>query len=186
MPTAYMLADVVVSASTDPEGFGRVIVEAQAMGRPVVATDHGGARETILPGVTGWLAAPGDPAALAQAIGAALALDDAVAYALEDCPAPGESAPPPDTAAARKTQAPPPWASPAAQAAGLSEREWDVLALLAQGASNPAIAARLHISPHTAAHHVASILAKLGVASRGEAAASALGAPGTAVADSQA
>ena len=37
MPAAYMLADVVVSASTDPEGFGRIIVEAQAMGRPVVA-----------------------------------------------------------------------------------------------------------------------------------------------------
>ena len=77
MPAAYRLADVVVSASTDPEGFGRVIVEAQAMGRPVVATDHGGARETIQPGVTGWLAPPGDPAALAAAIGAALALDDA-------------------------------------------------------------------------------------------------------------
>ena len=55
MPAAYMLADVVVSASTDPEGFGRIIVEAQAMGRPVVATDHGGARETIVPGATGWL-----------------------------------------------------------------------------------------------------------------------------------
>jgi glycosyltransferase involved in cell wall biosynthesis len=74
MPAAYMLADVVVSASTDPEGFGRVIVEAQAMGRPVVATDHGGARETILPGVTGWLAPPSDPVALGKAIGAALAL----------------------------------------------------------------------------------------------------------------
>jgi glycosyltransferase involved in cell wall biosynthesis len=74
MPTAYMLADVVVSASTDPEGFGRVIVEAQAMGRPVVATDHGGARETIVPG-TGWLVPPCDPAALALAIDEALALD---------------------------------------------------------------------------------------------------------------
>ncbi len=45
------------------------------MGRPVVATDHGGARETILPGVTGWLAPAGDPAALASAIGEALGLD---------------------------------------------------------------------------------------------------------------
>jgi len=77
MPAAYVLADVVVSASTDPEGFGRVIVEAQAMGRPVVATDHGGARETIVPGVTGWLAPPRDPAALAAAIGQALRLDPA-------------------------------------------------------------------------------------------------------------
>jgi glycosyltransferase involved in cell wall biosynthesis len=75
MPAAYMLSDVVVSASNEPEGFGRVIIEAQAMGRPVIATDHGGARETILPGSTGWLAKPGDPASLAEAIGVALALD---------------------------------------------------------------------------------------------------------------
>ena len=74
MPAAYMLADVVVSASTDPEGFGRIIVEAQAMGRPVVATDHGGARETIVPGETGWLVPARDPAALAAAIGTALSL----------------------------------------------------------------------------------------------------------------
>ncbi len=74
MPAAYALADVVVSASTDPEGFGRVIVEAQAMGRPVIATDHGGARETIEPGATGWLVPPRDPAALAQALAEALAL----------------------------------------------------------------------------------------------------------------
>ena len=74
MPAAYMLADVVVSASRDPEGFGRVVVEAQAMGRPVVATDHGGARETIVPGVTGWLVPPRDPDALAAAIGEVLSL----------------------------------------------------------------------------------------------------------------
>jgi len=48
MPAAYMVSTVVVSASTDPEGFGRVPVEAQAMGRPIIATDHGGARETIV------------------------------------------------------------------------------------------------------------------------------------------
>jgi glycosyltransferase involved in cell wall biosynthesis len=77
MPAAYMLADVVVSASIEPEGFGRVIVEAQAMGRPVVATDHGGARETIVAGETGWLAPARDPAALAAAIGTALAIDPA-------------------------------------------------------------------------------------------------------------
>ena len=74
MAAAYMLADVVVSASSDPEGFGRTIVEAQAMGRPVVATDHGGARETIVPGATGWLVPARNPAALAAAIGAALSL----------------------------------------------------------------------------------------------------------------
>jgi glycosyltransferase involved in cell wall biosynthesis len=74
MPAALMLADVVVSASNRPEGFGRVIVEAQAMGRPVVATDHGGARETILPNETGWLVPPADPQALAGAIAEALSL----------------------------------------------------------------------------------------------------------------
>ena len=74
MPAAYMLADVVVSASRDPEGFGRVIAEAQAMGRPVVATDHGGARETIVPGISGWLVPPRDPAALASAMSEVLSL----------------------------------------------------------------------------------------------------------------
>ena len=74
MPAAYMLADVVVSASSDPEGFGRVIVEAQAMGRPVIATAHGGSCETIEQGLTGWLVPPRDPAGLARAIGEALSL----------------------------------------------------------------------------------------------------------------
>ena len=76
MPAAYMLADVVVSASSDPEGFGRVIIEAQAMGRPVVATDHGGSRETIEPGVTGWLVPPRDAGRLAETINEALALGE--------------------------------------------------------------------------------------------------------------
>ncbi len=76
MPAAYMLADVVVSASSGPEGFGRVVIEAQAMGRPVVATDHGGARETIEPGISGWLVPPCDPARLAAAIGEALSLGE--------------------------------------------------------------------------------------------------------------
>lgn len=76
MAAAYALADVVVSASTDPEAFGRVAVEAQAMGCPVVATDHGGARETVVPASTGWLVPPGDAGMLAAAIDAALALDE--------------------------------------------------------------------------------------------------------------
>lgn len=75
MPAAYMLADVVVSASTNPEAFGRVTAEAQAMGRPVIASGHGGSRETLLPGKTGWLVKPGDPLALASAIDEALGID---------------------------------------------------------------------------------------------------------------
>ena len=74
MPAAYMLATIVVSASTDPEGFGRIPVEAQAMGRPIIATDHGGAQETIVRGQTGWLVPPSNSPALAQAIGEALSL----------------------------------------------------------------------------------------------------------------
>lgn len=75
MPAAYMLATAVVCASVEPEGFGRVPVEAQAMGRPTIATSHGGACETVIPGQTGWLVPPGDSAALAGAIGEALTLD---------------------------------------------------------------------------------------------------------------
>ena len=68
MPTAFMAADVVVSASTDPEAFGRVAAEAQAMGRPVIATAHGGALETVLDGKTGYLIPVGDAASMASAI----------------------------------------------------------------------------------------------------------------------
>ncbi len=74
MPAAYMLADAVVSASLRPEAFGRIAVEAQAMGRPVVASDHGGARETVRDGETGWLTPPGDAEALAAGLRRALAL----------------------------------------------------------------------------------------------------------------
>ncbi|MEL6584978.1 MAG: glycosyltransferase family 4 protein, partial [Pseudomonadota bacterium] len=75
MEAAYKLSAVVVSASTEPEAFGRVAVEAQAMGRPVIATAHGGSLETIDAGQTGWLYPPGDATALADAIEEALALD---------------------------------------------------------------------------------------------------------------
>ena len=74
MAAAYMLADVVVSASTRPEGFGRVAVEAQAMGRPVIATDHGGARETVWPSQSGWLVPPGNAEAMSAALDRALNL----------------------------------------------------------------------------------------------------------------
>ena len=82
MPAAYMLADAVVSASTEPEGFGRVAVEAQAMGRLCIATDHGGSRETIRRGETGWLVPPGDAGALGQAVAEALAMAPAEAAAI--------------------------------------------------------------------------------------------------------
>jgi len=68
MALAYLASDIVVSASVEPEAFGRVAAEAGAMGRPVIATDHGGARETVLPGLSGVLTRPGDTAQLAGAI----------------------------------------------------------------------------------------------------------------------
>jgi glycosyltransferase involved in cell wall biosynthesis len=82
MPAAYRLADVVVHASTQPEAFGRVVIEAQAMGRPVIASDLGGPVETVRHGETGWRVRPGDPDALARAIGMALDLDPAERLAL--------------------------------------------------------------------------------------------------------
>lgn len=68
MPAAYAAADVVLSPSTRPEAFGRVAVEAGAMGRVVIAAGHGGARETIIDGETGFLVAPGSPEDLVAAI----------------------------------------------------------------------------------------------------------------------
>lgn len=76
MAVAYTMANIVVSASTEPEGFGRVAVEAQAMGRPTIATNIGGSKETIIDGVTGWLVPPNDPDALAKTIDKVLSLPD--------------------------------------------------------------------------------------------------------------
>lgn len=78
MPAALMLAAVAVSASTEPEGFGRTVIEAQAMGVPTVVSDHGGAAETVEHLVTGWRVPPGDADALA------VALDHALGMGTED------------------------------------------------------------------------------------------------------
>lgn len=68
MATAYQSLDVVVSASTSPEPLGTVVIESLALGRPLVAPAHGGAAEMVDHGRTGLLFAPGDAAALADAI----------------------------------------------------------------------------------------------------------------------
>ena len=75
MPAALMLAEMVISASLKPEPFGRSVIEAQAMGRPVVAFDHGGAAETVADGRSGFTVPPGDVAALGQAIARVLDMD---------------------------------------------------------------------------------------------------------------
>ncbi len=74
MPAALKLADAVVNASVRPEAFGRVVIEAQSMARPVIATDHGGAVETVEHGDTGWRVPPGDADALAAALDHVLAM----------------------------------------------------------------------------------------------------------------
>ncbi|MDP3658978.1 glycosyltransferase family 4 protein [Phenylobacterium sp.] len=72
MPAAYMVGDAAMLPTTKPESFGRTAVEPQVMGRPVLASDHGGTTETVVNGETGWLVAPGDVAAWASALGRAL------------------------------------------------------------------------------------------------------------------
>jgi len=68
MPAAYLLADLAIAPSLEPEAFGRTAVEPQVMGRPVLASDHGATRETVVAGETGWLVKPGDPEAWADAL----------------------------------------------------------------------------------------------------------------------
>ncbi len=68
MPAAYLVADVAILPTTVPESFGRAAVEPQAMGRPVIASAHGGTLETVIDGVTGWLVPPEDPDAWARAM----------------------------------------------------------------------------------------------------------------------
>lgn len=68
MPAAYLLADVAILPTTVPESFGRAAVEPQTMGRPVIASNHGGATETVVDGITGWLAPPERPDAWAAAM----------------------------------------------------------------------------------------------------------------------
>ena len=82
MPAALMLADIVANPSVEPEPFGRTVIEAQAMGRPVVVSDAGGTAETVDHGVTGWRVRPNDPAALAAALAEVLRLSPAERAAL--------------------------------------------------------------------------------------------------------
>jgi glycosyltransferase involved in cell wall biosynthesis len=82
MPAALMAADLIVAPSIEPEAFGRAAVEAQAMGRPVVASKLGAQTETVADGVTGFLFPPGDADALAEAIAKALALSAATRKAM--------------------------------------------------------------------------------------------------------
>ena len=76
MPLAYKISDIVVSASVEPEAFGRVAVEAQSMEKPIIASDIGGSNETIIDNVTGFLFQSGNAEALSKKIVEALKLDE--------------------------------------------------------------------------------------------------------------
>ena len=68
MPVAYAISNLVCSCSYEPEAFGRVSVEAQSMQIPIIASDIGGSKETIINGKTGYLFTNKDPKALADSI----------------------------------------------------------------------------------------------------------------------
>ena len=74
---AMILADLIVMPSITPEPFGRIIVEAQALGKIPIAFDHGGASETIIDGKTGFLAKALSAESLAEKILLALSMKSA-------------------------------------------------------------------------------------------------------------
>jgi glycosyltransferase involved in cell wall biosynthesis len=74
MPLAYSLADAVVSASIEPEAFGRVAVEAQSMAKPIIASNIGGSKETILNKKSGFLYKFDDPRELAKSLNTVIQL----------------------------------------------------------------------------------------------------------------
>ena len=75
MPLAYSLADVVVSASIEPEAFGRVAVEAQSMSKPIIASNLGGSKETIINKKSGFLYQHDDPRELAKSLNTVIQLN---------------------------------------------------------------------------------------------------------------
>tara|TARA_B100000530_G_scaffold30273_1_gene18160 strand:- start:1065 stop:1577 length:513 start_codon:yes stop_codon:yes gene_type:complete len=76
MPLAYKVSDLVVSSSIEPEAFGRVAVEAQSMGKPIIASNIGGSIETIINDKTGFLFEAGKPESLSKKIIEVLQLDE--------------------------------------------------------------------------------------------------------------
>ena len=75
MPLAYSVSDVVVSASIEPEAFGRVAVESQSMGKPIIASNIGGSKETILNKKSGFLYKHDDPRELAKNLNTVIQLN---------------------------------------------------------------------------------------------------------------
>jgi len=76
MPLAYKISNLVVSASIEPEAFGRVAVEAQSMETPIIASNIGGSNETIVNNVSGFLFEAGNAESLSEKIIEVLNLDE--------------------------------------------------------------------------------------------------------------
>jgi glycosyltransferase involved in cell wall biosynthesis len=76
MPLAYKVSDLVVSASIEPEAFGRVVIEAQSMEKPIIASNIGGSNETITNNGSGFLFESGNPESLSKKIIEVLNLDE--------------------------------------------------------------------------------------------------------------
>ena len=76
MPVAYSVSNVIVSASIEPEAFGRISVEAQSMKKPIVASDIGGSRETIVDNKTGLLFSSSNYHSLSEKLDFIFRLDD--------------------------------------------------------------------------------------------------------------
>jgi len=76
MPLAYKVSDIIVSSSIEPEAFGRVSVEAQSMEKPIIASNIGGSKETIIDDKTGFLFEAGKPEKLSEKIIHVLNLDE--------------------------------------------------------------------------------------------------------------
>ncbi len=76
MPLAYPISDMIISASIEPEAFGRVSVEAQSMKKIIIASDIGGSNETIINNKTGLLFQSGNAKSLCEKIIQGLTMDD--------------------------------------------------------------------------------------------------------------
>jgi len=76
MPLAYKISSLVVSASIEPEAFGRVAIEAQSMEKPIIASDIGGSNETVKNNVSGFLFESNNPESLSKKIIEVLNLDE--------------------------------------------------------------------------------------------------------------
>ena len=76
MALAYKVSDIVISASIEPEAFGRVAVEAQSMEKPIIASDIGGSNETIIDEKTGFLFESGNAKSLSEKIIRAITMDE--------------------------------------------------------------------------------------------------------------